>query len=220
MDQNIWELQGSSLHRQVRRAEAVKSMLENSKAVLDVGCAEGFITSFISKIPAYVVGIDINRDSLEVAKVKVRNVDFIQASITNLPFRERVFDAITCCEVLEHLPNPIIKEGIKEIDRALSAKGILLVSVPYREQIMYTRCIYCGKLTPLWGHLQSFDENKVSSLLPKNYRLVEKKILPNLGLISCSKIFKWLPFRIWLLMNDLFGVIRKGYWLVLRYQKR
>ncbi|MEM1548929.1 MAG: class I SAM-dependent methyltransferase [Thermoproteota archaeon] len=174
--QNIWELQGSSLHRQVRRAEVVKSMLKNSKAVLDAGCAEGFITSFISNLPAYVVGIDLDRDSLKIAKVKVKNVDFVQASITNLPFREHVFNAVTCCEVMEHLPNTIIKEGIKEIDRVLSTKGVLLVSVPYREQITYTRCIHCGKLTPLWGHLQSFDENKVSSLLPKSYRLVKKKI--------------------------------------------
>ncbi|MEM2806613.1 MAG: class I SAM-dependent methyltransferase [Candidatus Bathyarchaeia archaeon] len=174
--QNIWELQGSSLHRQVRRAEVVKSMLKNSKAVLDVGCAEGFITSFISDFSTYVVGIDLDRDSLKIAKVKVKNVDFVQASITNLPFRRGWFDAVTCCEVLEHLPNHIIEKGIKEIDGVLSTKGVLLISVPYREQITYTRCIHCGKLTPLWGHLQSFDENKVSSLLPKNYRLVKKKI--------------------------------------------
>jgi len=112
-----------------------------------------------------------------------------------------------------------LNEGIREVDRVLKPRGILLISVPYKEKITYTRCIHCGKLTPLWGHLQSFDENKLASLIPKNYKVLEKKHLPNLGLISCSKIFRWMPLRIWLLMNDLLGIIRKGYWILLKYAK-
>lgn len=74
--------------------------------MLDVGCAEGFITSFISQVSAYVIGIDLDMSSLKVAKAKANNVVFIQASMTSLPFIEGAFDAVTYCEVLEHLSNP------------------------------------------------------------------------------------------------------------------
>lgn len=119
MDQNIWELQGSSLHRQVRRAEAVKSMLENSKAVLDVGCAEGFITSFLVDEQIYVAGVDLD-ESIKIAKNKVKKADFVYASITHLPFKDEYFDAVTLLEVLEHLPDNVLAEGVKEVDRILT----------------------------------------------------------------------------------------------------
>jgi len=218
--QNIWELQGFLLNRQVRRGQIVKSMLKSFKArlVLDVGCAEGFLTNFLSQLPAYIIGIDLD-ESIKIAKSKVSRADFIRATITHLPFKDECFDAITILEVLEHLPNPILNEGIKEVDRVLKPEGILLISAPYKEKITYTRCIHCGKLTPLWGHLRSLDEHKVSSSLPKNYRLVGKKHIPNLELISCSRVMSFLPLQLWLLINEILGIIRKGYWIILEYIK-
>ena len=204
----------------MRRGQVVKNMLKSSKAklVLDIDCAEGFITNFLSQLPAYVVGVDID-ESIKIAKKKVSGTDFIRATITNLPFKNECFDAITLLEILEHLPDPTLDEGIKEVDRVLKPGGILLIGVPYKEKITYTRCIHCGKLTPIWGHLRSLDEYKVTSLLPGNYKLVRKKHIPNLGLISCSRIMNILPLRLWLLINDLLGIIRKGYWVILEYVK-
>jgi hypothetical protein len=91
--------------------------------------------------------------------------------------------------------------------------------VPYKEKITYTRCIHCGKLTPLWGHIQSFDENKLKKLLPDNYVQTEKKNLPNVELISCNKLLGKFPPNFWLIINNILGTIRKGYWIVLKYQK-
>ena len=140
--QNIWELKGSLLIRQIRRAQLVKNMLKQFKIklILDVGCAEGFVTSFLSQLSADVVGIDIEED-IRFAKDKVKNASFIRASITHLPFRDQVFEAITLLEVLEHLQDQTIKEGIKELDRVLKSGGILIISVPYKEEITFTRCI-------------------------------------------------------------------------------
>jgi len=74
LQQNIWELQGSSLNRHIRRAQAVKHMLKDSKIrlILDVGCAEGFVTSFISNQQTFAVGVDID-ESIKTAKTKVKN---------------------------------------------------------------------------------------------------------------------------------------------------
>jgi|GEM_PF-1794344 2-polyprenyl-3-methyl-5-hydroxy-6-metoxy-1,4-benzoquinol methylase len=218
--QNIWELKGSQLIRQIKRSEVIKHMLKHSKAklILDVGCAEGFATSFLSQLSAYVIGIDID-ESIKIAKDKVKDASFIYASITHLPFRYQAFEVVTCLEILEHLQNQAISEGIKEVNRVLKSGGILIISVPYKEEIAFTRCIHCGKLTPLWGHIQTFDENKVTSLLPENYILTEKKHLPNVELISCSALLGNLPYLLWLILNSLLGLIRKGYWIVLKYKK-
>jgi ubiquinone/menaquinone biosynthesis C-methylase UbiE len=218
--QNIWELKGSQLIKQIKRAEVVKRMLKHSKArlILDVGCAEGFITNYLSQLQAQVIGIDIDQ-SLKIAKNKVKNASFIYASIMHLPFKEETFEAVTLLEILEHLPDTSINEGITEVNRVLKSGGTLMLSVPYKEKITYTRCIHCGKPTPLWGHLQSFDEDKLASFLPKNYKEVKKKHLPNLELISCSTLLNWMPLRIWLLVNDFLGIIRKGYWITLKLVK-
>jgi ubiquinone/menaquinone biosynthesis C-methylase UbiE len=218
--QNIWELKGSQLIKQIKRAEVIKRMLKHSKArlILDVGCAEGFITNYLSQLHAQVIGIDIDQ-SLKIAKNKVKNASFIYASITHLPFKEETFEAVTLLEILEHLPDTSIDEGITEVNRVLKSGGTLIVSVPYKEKITYIRCIHCGKLTPLWGHIQRFDENKLKSILPQNYAQAEKKHLPNVELISCHKLLGKLPPTIWLIINNILGLIRKGYWIILKYQK-
>ncbi|MEM1829880.1 MAG: class I SAM-dependent methyltransferase [Thermofilaceae archaeon] len=221
MIQNIWELKGYAIYRQIRRAQAVMNTLKfhNPKIILDVGCAEGFITSLLVSRQAFVVGIDVNEEALKIAKVKVKDAEFICASIALLPFRDRCFEAITLLEVLEHLPDSILREGIKEVDRVLNYGGVLVVSVPYREKIIYTQCIHCGKLTPLWGHLRSMDERDVTDLLPRNYNLTLKYTLPNLELISLSSLFNKLPFKLWLVLNNILGRVHKGYWLLLKYRK-
>jgi hypothetical protein len=122
-------------------------------------------------------------------------------------------------EVLEHLPAQLQEQGLDEADRALRANGVLLISTPYKEQISYTPCVHCEKLTPLWGHLHTLDEKIVGSLLPQNYKLLKKYHLPNVALISCLQAFEPLPLSIWLLINNALGLIRKGYWMLLKYIK-
>lgn len=122
--QNIWELQGPALNKQLRRAQAVRSMLRNSrpKLILDIGCAEGFITSFLAEGQTHVVGVDLN-ENIKIAKTKVKNAEFIRTSITHLPLKDKCIEAITLLEVLEHLPDEMLKEGIKEVDRMLNTGG-------------------------------------------------------------------------------------------------
>lgn len=220
--QNIWDQKGYGLNRQKRRAQLVRKCLKKNKVrtVLDCGCSEGYATSYISQISEHVVGVELDMSTLRIAQEKNKFGAFINASIMNLPFRDNSFDAVCILEVLEHLTEKSQRECLEQINYVLSPKGMLLVSVPYKEKIIQTRCIHCSELTPLYGHLQSLDEDKIKSCLPKNfYLLVRKYHLPNLGFLSCSSLFEPLPFVMWLIINDYLGHFRKGYWILLQYVK-
>jgi ubiquinone/menaquinone biosynthesis C-methylase UbiE len=221
-NQNIFELSGRDRHRQQRRAQVTVFYLNPQKedVILDVGCAEGFVTSYFLKA-GFVIGLELSENSLKIAKQKLGadNVQFIRADATAIPIRASSIDKITVLEVLEHLPIESQQRLCREIDRVLRRGGALIITVPYKEQITYTQCIHCGKLTPVWGHLHSMDEGKVSQLLPQNYALISSYHFPNVEIVSASTIFQHLPFRFWLLLNNLLGRIRKGYWILLQYIK-
>jgi len=195
--------------------------LKFNDIVLDVGCGEGFATSFLANSAGFVVGLDLSIGKLRMAKSRVKssNVDFVLGDATMMPFRSSIFTKVTALEVLEHLMKPEL--CIEEVERCSSDDGVVVVSVPWREKITYTRCIHCGKLTPLWGHLHSFDLKDIISLFPKSYKLKQKIHLPNMPFISLSRIFSLLPTNVWLLLNNFLGRRkRKGYWIILKFKKK
>jgi SAM-dependent methyltransferase len=219
---SVWDLSGRERHKQERRAQVTAWFLRPGErdVIMDFGCGDGFVTSFFSKA-GFVVGLEPSYHSLEVAKRKVPkgNVQFICADARFIPLRSDSIDKVAILEVLEHLPVASQQMVIKEVDRVLKRDGFLVVTVPYKEKIIYTRCIHCGKLTPLWGHLHSMDEEKVSKLLPPSYVLVTKAHFPNLQLISTLGIFHRLPFPLWFIINNFLGIIKKGYWILVKYKK-
>lgn len=83
-----------------------------SKVILDVGCGGGILAESMARAGAQVTGIDLAKDSLDVAKlhglesgVSV-DYEFISAEDYAKAFPESK-DIVTCLEMLEHVPDPI-----------------------------------------------------------------------------------------------------------------
>ncbi|MBS1141872.1 MAG: 3-demethylubiquinone-9 3-methyltransferase [Proteobacteria bacterium] len=81
------------------------------KRVLDVGCGGGLLSEGMAVRGADVTGIDLSEKPLGVAKLHLletgQKVDYRKISVEELAEQmPGEFDAVTCLEMLEHVPNP------------------------------------------------------------------------------------------------------------------
>ena len=80
--------------------------------VLDVGCGGGILTDSMARKGARALGIDLSVKPLRVAQLHAmeagtENVEYREIAVEALAAeRPASFDAVTCMEMLEHVPDP------------------------------------------------------------------------------------------------------------------
>jgi 2-polyprenyl-6-hydroxyphenyl methylase/3-demethylubiquinone-9 3-methyltransferase len=96
--------------------------------LLDVGCGGGVLAEEYARLGCQVTGIDISEQSLEVARAHAQSeglsIDYRQGLATELHFDEGSFEAVSCCDVLEHIPD--WQQVIAEAGRVLAPGGLFL----------------------------------------------------------------------------------------------
>ncbi len=103
------------------------------KVVLDAGCGEGLGSLIVAQSASYVVGIDLDKDIIKLAKEKYKreNLSFLVSDIKDIPFKSKSFDMVICLEVIEHIEEQ--ERALFEMKRVLKEDGILIISSPNKK---------------------------------------------------------------------------------------
>ena len=121
-----------SLYADEQKAKYVEALrLLSGKvegAVLDAGCGTGLLFQHLTGAKT-IVGADLSRRMLEIAKRKGRNrnVHLVRCDVENLPFRDSVFQACFLFTVAQNLPNPF--KAFKELSRVSGRQATLVLTL-------------------------------------------------------------------------------------------
>jgi 2-polyprenyl-3-methyl-5-hydroxy-6-metoxy-1,4-benzoquinol methylase len=146
--------------------------------VLNVGIGPGLFEKMAMKLGLDVYSLDpdqeaINRLNEQAGMKGQARVGYLQS----MPFDQGFFEAVVISEVLEHLSDEALEKALGEIQRVLQSGGLIIGTVPAREVLteQLAVCPHCGEKFHRWGHLQSFDEERMRRLLSKYFRAAEIK---------------------------------------------
>lgn len=103
----------------------VKKMSSEEAKIVDLGC--GSCDWNIDHLK--LLGVDINKDLLQLAQEKNRLSDYKIADATNTGLPTGSFEIVTAFEFLEHVSD--YDKVIKEAHRLLKEGGVCVISVPF-----------------------------------------------------------------------------------------
>lgn len=115
-----------------QRYLSVERLVKN-KIVLDAACGEGYGSDILARYAKKVIGIDLDNETINRAKVKYKNRDnltFQQGNIEKLEIEDCSIDVVISFETIEHVSEDIQKNFLNEIDRVLKDDGIMVMSTP------------------------------------------------------------------------------------------
>jgi SAM-dependent methyltransferase len=114
------------------RLENVQELVDPHprEKVLDVGCAAGSITHFLSTFGCDTVGIDFAPTSIALARELYPELDFKLADCSDMPFGEESFDKVVAADLTEHLDDETLDGLFRESLRVLRPGGTLSIHTP------------------------------------------------------------------------------------------
>jgi len=142
-----WDYAWAIVHSQVR-----KGMM-----VLDAGAGRGFLQYYLACLGVHVHAVDVipveskfirkltalaaqahlplRTDPMRVTKKLQRRyktrLDYRLESVSDLSYADHTFDRVFSISVLEHLDDPTLQGGLREMARVLKPQGWLVLTIDY-----------------------------------------------------------------------------------------
>jgi SAM-dependent methyltransferase len=125
--------------------------------ILDAGCGTGR-TIADENLASERVGIDLSSEALQFA-ARRGGAHLLQASLSELPFREGTFDAALMLDVIEHCPDD--NQVVEQIARTVKTGGVVIVTVPAFQWL------WSGHDEAL-HHLRRYNRRQLRQLIENN----------------------------------------------------
>ena len=101
--------------------------ISGNEHVLDLACGTGELERRLLNLhpDLNVIGVDISEKMLDVARLKLPNLEFVKASASSLPFPDHNFDIVVTVSAFHYFEQPL--DTLKEIRRILKPQGKLII---------------------------------------------------------------------------------------------
>jgi len=152
MAEEIWvEMERSTI-------ELINKYSKPGDRILDVGVGLGRVLSNFPQLERY--GMDISFGYLK--ELQNKGIEACFAQVEEIPYKPETFDFVMATDILEHVLD--LNVTCAKMLSVLKTGGILLVRVPYREDLS-------GYLAPenpyKYVHVRNFDEDSLRILLER-----------------------------------------------------
>ena len=179
-----WSQRG--LNERLKKYIEIIQALNLSKniKILDAGCGPATYCRALKELGYQnIIGVDYSWSVLKKAKEKNYGIEYINADIYYLPFKQNLFDHVICIGVLQSITNE--ESLISELKRVLKPGGILLIAILNEDEIYYK--IKKRKKTFL-SEVRRYSIANFKRKLEQHFKILKIEyivILPN--------IIKWFP---------------------------
>lgn len=112
-------------------------VFSNTRSVLEIGPGNKIVSNALKEMGIEVMTMDIDSET---------NPDFIDNILNPKTIKENSFDAVLCCQVLEHLPYSDFLPALRNVYK-ITRKNVI-ISLPYTSKGTFRFKIYipfCGK---------------------------------------------------------------------------
>lgn len=130
--------------------------------VMDVGCGGGLVAEPLARLGAKVTGIDPGVDTIAAARAHAEPqglaIDYRVARIEDIAAAGEQFDAVTCLEVVEHIPD--VGAFLTAAAKTVRPGGLLVASTINRTMKSYALAIVAAEYVLRWVPAGTHDWNR------------------------------------------------------------
>lgn len=151
-------------------AARARKYLRKGDRVLDLGCGPGHLLRHLHALDMKLELFGVDQSSDSVARASrlcaglspTPTIKHVAGFPSHLPARR--FDVVLSVEVVEHLPDHVLREMLTEANRLLTPGGKLIITTPNNEnlELQTTCCPNCSTKFHVWQHVRSWTPTSLT----------------------------------------------------------
>ncbi len=178
--------------------------LGDAGRILDVACGRGMYQVPLAAAGRDVLGLDACESNVTLLATNGLRAVLCDC-VDEMPAHVGRADAVLCAEFLEHLSDGEARRLLANVRRVLRDDGVLVVTVPYREDLAQEQvvCPRCAETFHRHGHVRAYDsaDGLLAQVAAAGFRPRTHHVVSPTKRVRKLGLWRWLPFSLWLAWN-------------------